>query len=184
MKICKKCNQEKDINSFRISNKNKDNRSGTCKTCQYSHEPYKKPEIEKSCTKCLITKSLEDFPFNNKEKNWRGSWCRNCCYKRMDHKELIEGSKRRIYKKDQKFKNDLRVKYNLTFDQYLKLIEDQQRKCKICNLEEVKLNIDHDHKTGRIRGLLCRNCNLGLGFMKDNCDILAKSIEYLTETNI
>ena len=54
----------------------------------------------------------------------------------------------------------------------------QNNNCAICG-EEVKLHVDHCHKTGKIRGLLCRNCNTSLGKFKDSPEILQNAITYL-----
>ena len=56
--------------------------------------------------------------------------------------------------------------------------------CKICSQldEDRALSIDHDHKTGFIRGRLCRNCNLGLGMFQDSIPILERAIKYLKES--
>lgn len=80
--------------------------------------------------------------------------------------------------------------YGLTFDEYRKLLDHQQHRCAICGTtgdgmwlrRETRRDgwhIDHDHETGRFRGILCPPCNLILGYAKDNPDILWKAIEYL-----
>jgi len=64
------------------------------------------------------------------------------------------------------------------------MLEQQGYRCFICNdyegVEKRTLSVDHDHESGRVRGLLCTNCNTGLGKFKDNADFLKKAIEYLT----
>jgi hypothetical protein len=73
--------------------------------------------------------------------------------------------------------------FNITFESFVKYKTDQQDKCAICKslleFKKFQIHIDHDHGTGKIRGLLCRNCNLLLGHAKDDLSILLKSIEYL-----
>ena len=59
------------------------------------------------------------------------------------------------------------------------LIKKFGNKCAICGKEEVKLVIDHNHKTKKIRGLLCEKCNTGLGFFYDNPELFKKAEEYL-----
>jgi len=57
---------------------------------------------------------------------------------------------------------------------------ENQKTCAICHsAPRARLHIDHNHKTGKYRGLLCDNCNLGLGHFKDSPALLAKAIEYL-----
>lgn len=70
--------------------------------------------------------------------------------------------------------------YNITKEEYNKLFEKQTGRCAICFSEsKIKLSVDHCHKTGRVRGLLCRKCNLGIGFLKDSVEFLNKAIKYL-----
>lgn len=80
--------------------------------------------------------------------------------------------------------------YGLTIDDYNNLLKKQKYKCAICEcdvsnkLENHKprpLYVDHNHKNGNVRGLLCRNCNFVLGHAKDNIVILEKAIKYLKE---
>jgi len=76
-----------------------------------------------------------------------------------------------------------KLKYNLTSEEYeLKLIE-QNYSCGICNIHRddysKDFSVDHCHKTGKVRSLLCNNCNSGLGFFKDSPSIMKKAITYL-----
>lgn len=76
-------------------------------------------------------------------------------------------------------------KYGLTLDQYDELSIQQGDVCALCgnvNKNGKRLFVDHNHKTGQVRGLLCNNCNSGLGFFRDNPQILANAIEYLKGT--
>ena len=75
--------------------------------------------------------------------------------------------------------NKLKVRYGLTPEEYEKLSTKQLKKCAICGAGK-KLDVDHCHKTKRIRGLLCGNCNRGLGLFKDDPNILQNAIKYLS----
>jgi hypothetical protein len=74
-------------------------------------------------------------------------------------------------------------KYNLTVPQYRELLAAQGGVCKICGIEECPTGrlfaVDHDHKTGKIRGLLCTSCNTAIGSLKDRVGFLLKAIDYL-----
>lgn len=62
------------------------------------------------------------------------------------------------------------------------MVKSQDGLCAICNRVckvLVKLSIDHDHATGKIRGLLCKSCNSALGLFEDNVDFLRSAIDYL-----
>lgn len=71
-------------------------------------------------------------------------------------------------------------KYGLTEIELKDLLEQQDNKCSICNIYTEDFHVDHDHKTGKLRGLLCENCNHGLGKFKDNIQILQNAIQYLS----
>lgn len=82
--------------------------------------------------------------------------------------------------KGKHWRYQLKSKYGLTEDAYKALYESQKGVCKICGNEDFrKLVVDHDHITGRIRGLLCTSCNVGLGMFKDSIKNLLNAIEYL-----
>jgi hypothetical protein len=79
---------------------------------------------------------------------------------------------------------NLLIRYNLTLEAYRALEEVQNFCCKICGTHKSDtphgvLDVDHDHKTGLIRGLLCHACNKALGLFKDNTTSLLKAIQYL-----
>jgi hypothetical protein len=85
-------------------------------------------------------------------------------------------------------KQQLKRKYNMSLAEYELLYEIQNGRCNICFLspEELKskyLVVDHDHKTGRVRGLLCNNCNAALGFVKENTKVLESMILYANKHN-
>ena len=67
-------------------------------------------------------------------------------------------------------------KYGLTRDEYLELMSDAS--CEICGIKE-DLCVDHSHKTGEVRGVLCRKCNAGLGLLGDEYENIIKALEYL-----
>ena len=78
--------------------------------------------------------------------------------------------------------------YGITNQDYEKMLEDQHFCCVGCGLHQnelsKKLNVDHDHKTGTIRGLLCGNCNRALGLVKDNVETLVKLKKYLEKSHV
>lgn len=100
------------------------------------------------------------------------------------HKEYYLLNKERYRQRARK--RALKVKYNLTTEQYQELYDKQDYRCAICNEHEdetarKKLVVDHCHTTGNVRGLLCNNCNSGLGLFRDDLSLLIKAKKYLTE---
>ena len=77
---------------------------------------------------------------------------------------------------------NLKRTYGISLEEYESLLESQDNVCKICKTEKIgkHLAVDHDHKTGKIRGILCENCNRGLGMFKDSPELLQNAIQYLT----
>ena len=112
-----------------------------------------------------------------KVKEWHKKWAKN-------NKEHVNNYLRQ-WRKDNPEKEKgrtLRESHNLSYENWLKMWEVQNGKCLICGKKFTKPSdacVDHNHKTGNIRGLLCSKCNLGLGFFKDNPKLTAKATEYL-----
>lgn len=128
----------------------------------------------KICNRCMINKPITEYPFVNKKiNNRRKGVCKLC-----------KQSKYKIIRK----KNDINYrfkKFGFTHEDYLELLEKQKHKCAICgkssNTEYHKnFNIDHDHETGEVRGLLCNGCNTALGLLKDSISNLQAAILYLS----
>lgn len=82
----------------------------------------------------------------------------------------------------QRFKSMMwRIKVDMTYDEFKQMFKKQKGVCKICGGLETKrrLSVDHCHETGKVRGLLCQQCNIALGLFKDNPKLLKKAIKYL-----
>lgn len=85
----------------------------------------------------------------------------------------------------------LKDRYNLTPEQYKKMQAKQNNRCAICGEEEtalhnhtkkpLKLAVDHCHTTGKVRGLLCQDCNRGIGKFHDDIERLRSAITYLSK---
>jgi hypothetical protein len=74
-------------------------------------------------------------------------------------------------------------KYGITPEQYSEMLAAQNSKCAICGKhDELNLAVDHCHETGQIRGLLCKYCNGGIGFLKDSIELLENAIKYLQKS--
>jgi hypothetical protein len=109
-------------------------------------------------------------------------------YKASPAYERAKLKRRKNYSKDQRKHEALRDAYGISLDQYNEIRKAQNDCCLICERHVLKipnqvLCVDHDHNTEEIRGLLCFDCNTGLGKFKDNTMILEKALEYLRNRN-
>jgi hypothetical protein len=129
----------------------------------------------KKCKKCNETKPTWDFKsYTSKSGELKKqSICDKCVPVSMTSEETK--LKRRA--------NRLKLKYNLSLEDYNAMFSRQNGKCSICKKHQTKLDsalcVDHCHKTGKVRGLLCSNCNLALGLLNDNCRLLLEAINYI-----
>jgi hypothetical protein len=106
------------------------------------------------------------------------------------HKEYYNKNKHKPmskHRKDYLINYRLNYKFNITIDKYNKILSDQNNCCNICkkHKDEFKnnLHVDHCHNTGKIRGILCFECNILLGKAKDNINTLNNAIDYLNNNN-
>ena len=89
--------------------------------------------------------------------------------------------------KEYDLESHMKRSYGMGFKEYEEMLFAQDSKCAICKAEppknqhKTRLNIDHCHTTGKVRGLLCDCCNRALGLMRDNTKLLEKAIQYLTK---
>lgn len=149
----------------------------------------------KKCRICQTTKPFEDFHRSSKDSDGRESRCKVCILEmksRNYRKNLLENrEKARIKALEFRKKNkgyqrkyDLKRVYNMSLEDYETMLKDQGHRCKICLTENAggkhkKFYVDHCHKTGSVRGLLCTGCNLALGGFRDNIESLNRAILYL-----
>jgi NAD-dependent SIR2 family protein deacetylase len=73
------------------------------------------------------------------------------------------------------------TRYGLSAAQFRALLEAQSHRCAICHGKPETWHVDHDHETRVVRGLLCNDCNLGIGRLREDPDILRAAISYLGE---
>lgn len=120
-----------------------------------------------------------------KKKEWRERNKERLAEKEKQHYEenkdkILEGN--RIAGPVRRFKFRLK-KYGLTPEKYTEMQISQRHRCAICRRDEAggrgRWHIDHCHETGKVRGLLCSRCNVGLGLMFDSVDQLRRAAAYL-----
>ena len=124
---------------------------------------------------CSKEKLATDFYVRNKITMVRHSICKECDKQRVRNRYEENPERTR--------NNDLKRNYGITLDEHTQMYEEQNGVCAICEKpgdgKWKKLCVDHDHKTGKVRQLLCRNCNMILGQVDDNINHLEKLTEYL-----
>lgn len=75
----------------------------------------------------------------------------------------------------------LKSTYGITLEEYQAMVSSQNGLCFICGNPDKKLAVDHDHSNGKVRKLLCLNCNRGLGAFGDNISLMERGIQYLKD---
>jgi hypothetical protein len=145
----------------------------------------------KTCSTCKEEKAIEDFSSYFEKRNQKTrieSRCKSCEAKR--NKKFFE--ERPTYTTNRHRKWAIQNRYNMSLEKYYEILEKQNNVCAICEGKDEKaLAIDHDrsccsgmNSCGKcIRGLLCQNCNNGIGRFKDNVELFKKAILYLEKSN-
>lgn len=166
--------------------------------------------LKKFCSKCATEKSMNDFFKDSTKKDGFCSNCKLCCSERSikyrqkpekrkqarirsrlwhkNNKEYAKKRKQLCYDATKQRVNKLKKFYGLTQQNYDDLLKKQMSCCAICKTNKAtkkggNFPVDHCHKTGKIRGLLCHLCNRGLGMFKDDLTLLQKAVEYITQTS-
>ncbi len=111
----------------------------------------------RKCISCDITKNLEEFPKATTPSYSPQRYINKC-----------------------KFCTSLYT-HDLSYAEYIEIAAKQNHKCSLCdrNLSEVKINIDHDHSTGEVRGILCKGCNISLGTIEKSLDSVQSQLEFI-----
>lgn len=138
----------------------------------------------KTCTGCGTSKALGDYSGHGTTRDRLNPQCRQCIRDRNKQWRLDNPDRARL----KQLKTHLRNAYGITIEEYDKLVEAQEGLCAICGLPETvkngRLAVDHDHKTGQIRGLLCFGCNTGIGKLQDDPALLRRAVQYLEESSV
>jgi len=147
---------------------------------------------EKECVQCHTIKPLEDY-FADKRMTGKGgknSSCKAC--QKLNRQKWSEENReyqteyfKDYYQKNKRAQQGKRLekKYGITIDDYEAILVAQKGACAVCCSVTArgngKFHVDHDHKTGKVRGLLCHDCNVGLGNFKDSPELLEAASTYL-----
>ena len=146
-------------------------------------------ETQKRCSKCKQIKTHTDFSYRDKEHKYLNSWCKQCNARhskkwRKRNVKLSRELSRQARYKDQ---------FGITIDDYDKMFLAQDGVCAICGEAETtnkhgnvqRLSVDHNHKTGKIRGLLCARCNgLVLPIVENQNNLIVAAIKYLRDYDV
>jgi len=164
--ICTKCGIEKELTDFHVDNCRKSGFRTDCKLCM---KEYRKIFYQTNHKK--VDKRNKKYFKEHREEGLKY---------RKDYY--------RSHKKEAK-DLDLKKRFGISLDQYNKILESQNGVCAVCGNEEIityknyntgrSLAVDHNHETGKVRGLLCTGCNRGIGFFNNNPERLIKASNYL-----
>lgn len=134
--------------------------------------------------------TLEKVTFRqcNGPNSPKSKYCKKCLSINQIRRNRLNPSRVKLNNK----KTKLKKLFGLSYDEYLSMKESQNNLCLICKNPEKdidkrtmiprELAVDHCHVTGKVRGLLCKACNNGLGCFKDSPQLLERAIEYLNCT--
>lgn len=125
-------------------------------------------QVERMCTKCGVTKPVSDF---HKNGTLRGvpkfkTECKEC-------RKAAPDATRPYH---------LKSRYGITISDYDRMEQEQNGLCLICHRPETqrkRLAVDHCHKTGKVRGLLCTTCNSAIGHLLDDPDVIDRAAAYV-----
>lgn len=194
-KVCTKCKIRKPVSDFNKDKSKKDGYYSSCKECsKKSDKEYKQnnkhkidayqKEYRQKNKEYFRQKSKEYYQLNKEKlKEDKARY-------RENNKEKIKAQQIEYRKNNpEKIRNhDLKSNHSITLEEYNKMLDEQKGVCAICFKKETdkesskkikSLAVDHDHKTGKIRGLLCSRCNKAIGLFRDNLETLQSAFKYL-----
>lgn len=124
------------------------------------------------CSKCRVEKDITEFTKNKAKSGGHSYECKSCRKEyRKTHKELG-------------IRHTFKYRYGINIEQKHEIIKRQKKKCAIClrplDLNKpIRVHMDHNHKTGNIRGVLCPKCNYFLAYIRENIGFLERATDYL-----
>ncbi|MDP9795707.1 hypothetical protein J2S43_004219 [Catenuloplanes nepalensis] len=180
----------KPLTEFHVSPKRRGGRGSYCKPCfnERSKQSYAKrvadrdgrevrknvevPDGHRFCPDCerILPLTPDFFPRSKNGRQGSGGYCKPCHNARgKESKQRLHGGSRQYH---------LRRRYGIDQEIFDAMLADQGGVCAICDAADPE-HVDHDHRTGAVRGILCFNCNGGLGQFRDNITYLDRAITYL-----
>ncbi len=187
-KRCTRCKKTKPASEFSPDGSMKRGLASRCKKCmcKIAKEYYKtlvksKPKPPKNgkkrCGHCGVIRAASEFYFHRASKDGLASDCKHCAKIRMkEYRGAGDNTN-----KEHNRRNNLK-KIGMSLEEYDEMFDDQGSRCAICRKKQGNLrtfNVDHDHVTGKTRGIICNRCNIGLGCFDDDIDAVRKVLKYL-----
>lgn len=128
---------------------------------------------KKRCSRCQVWKTLDAFGVNNRQSDGLYSRCKECRRNRQNYLYNLTPDKR-----EKQAEAMRKSRYGMAPGEHARMFKEQGGRCAICR-QELVLVIDHCHTSKRVRGLLCKACNLGIGYFHDDLERLRAAIDYL-----
>lgn len=185
LKHCKRCGKDKPATAEHFA-----------KVKSQSRGIRKRPGLLLASACKAYTKLYKATFYKNNKTRWEASYAlrtaeqiessrrRTAAYAARNP-EAVRASQQRCYTPAKRFAKGLLDRYGITPAQYEELLAAQGGACAICRVVPNKrLHVDHDHRTGAVRGLLCSECNLGLGKFRDSVEVLQSALSYLQVSSV
>jgi hypothetical protein len=192
LKLCPGCLVEKPEDEFGRNSSRGDGMAFYCRDCfrELSKASYRRrakragrqvlerrsPVLApgfRRCPKCGEAKAEEEFPRNRSKSSGLGTYCKPC------HNETTRSNIAKNHGNTRHY--HLKRRYGMGADEVLEMLNRQWWHCPICvcRLTLETAHVDHDHRTGQVRAVLCFNCNGGLGQFRDDPRVLRRAADYL-----
>lgn len=172
LRFCGTCKTHKARDQFQPRPDQKYGTHTRCIVCDNNRRRSRVERISSACAVCGATFLIPRTDSKKRKKLCGATECRKEYARRYAREKLMTGV------------------YGITEDDYQRMLREQEGKCAICGTTDPRLAlptrsksdrfcVDHDHATGRVRGLLCSPCNTGLGHFGDNTETMAAAVRYL-----
>lgn len=141
--------------------------------------------LTKVCIDCKREKSFNEFHLSASSRDGRQGRCKPCNIAKAISWQQDNSERYSQYVQQQSGNEEVNFRrrarnYGLTPEELQKLLDDADGKCEICEQPPTRwLVVDHCHKGGNVRGILCEQCNQALGLFKDNPEVMQRAINYL-----
>lgn len=185
-KLCNRCAQVLPLDHFGLDNSKKGLRRNTCRACCairgrtnrralvdiWDTQVGRAEPSTKTCSRCqeVLNATEEFFCKKRYSRDGLSTSCKGC------DKQLRDTPARQEY--------ILQYRYGITLAEYNRLLSVQGGVCAICQRDNLPLAVDHNHTTGKVRGLLCANCNRAIGLLDESSTRLAAACSYLEAATV